>query len=90
MEPTNSQLITEYAPLVLVIIGYLINYRIFCTPEQLEKKHREILKDIEDKYVTRNEMTSLTESVSDIKEKTDKIYDFILTNYAQQQHTVDK
>lgn len=40
---------------------YLIQQRIVVTPEQLEKKHREILDDVENKFATLN-------SVKDLKE----------------------
>lgn len=79
----NSQLIIEYAPIILVVIAFIIQQRIVVTPEQLEKKHREILEDVEAKYVTKAENNALIDSVADIKEKTDKIYDIMITNYAQ-------
>ena len=37
----------EYAPIILVLILFFINYRIFVNPVDLEKKHREILDDID-------------------------------------------
>ena len=36
-----------YAPIVIVVLVFLVQERIVVTPEQLEKKHREIIKDIE-------------------------------------------
>ena len=39
--------IFEYAPLILVLIMFCINYRVFVNPVDLEKKHREILSDID-------------------------------------------
>ena len=74
--------IIEYAPIIVVIILFLIQNRMVVTPEQLEKKHREILEDIKKDYVTKTEVTALNDSVNDIKDKTDKIYDIIITEYA--------
>ena len=57
---------------------FLIQQRIIVTPEQLEKKHREILEDAEKKFATLNSVTDLKEQFSDMKEKIDKIYDCII------------
>ena len=57
---------------------FLIQQRIVVTPEQLEKKHREILNDIEEKFVTLNSFNDLKDQFSDMKEKIDKIYDCII------------
>lgn len=43
--------ILAYAPILIVVLMFFIQYRIFATPEQLEKKHREILDDVSSKYV---------------------------------------
>jgi len=57
---------------------FLIQQRIVVTPEQLERKHREILKDVEDKFVTIHSFKDLKDQFSDMKEKIDKIYDCII------------
>ena len=50
--------IVEYAPIIIVALGFIWQNNIFVKPEQLEKKHREILKEIEkefgNKYVELN------------------------------------
>ncbi len=63
-----------YAPIVVVVVMFLIQQRIVVTPEQLEKKHREILEDIEEKFATKNDVLHLKEDVSEMKGKIDKIY----------------
>ena len=40
----------HYSPIIVAIMVFLIQQRIVVTPEQLEKKHREILKDVEEKF----------------------------------------
>ena len=41
--------ILHYSPIIIVIMVFFIQQRIIVTPEQLEKKHREILEDAEEK-----------------------------------------
>ncbi len=70
--------ILHYSPIIIAVIVFLIQQRIIVTPEQLERKHREILKDIEDKFVTQNSFQDLKNHFSEMKEKIDKIYDCII------------
>lgn len=67
-----------YSPVVVVVLVFLIQQRIVVTPEQLEKKHREILRDIEEKFVTINSYQDLKSQFSEIKDKIDKIYDCLI------------
>ena len=54
----------EYSPIIIVVLMFFIQQKIFVTPEQLEKKHREII--------------DLKEQFSEIKDKIDKIYDLLI------------
>lgn len=49
METNYYQEIIEYAPIVIVLLMFFWQNNVFVRPEQLERKHREILDDIEDK-----------------------------------------
>lgn len=69
-----------YSPILIAVMVFLIQQRIVVTPEQLERKHREILKDAEDKFATINSHRDLKEQFGDIKDKIDKIYDCLITN----------
>ena len=69
----------HYSPIIIAVMVFLIQQRIVVTPEQLERKHREILSDIEEKFVTLNSFNDLKDQFSDMKEKIDKIYDCIIT-----------
>ena len=40
-----------YAPIIVVVLAFLIQEKIFVTPEQLERKHREIIKDVEKRFL---------------------------------------
>jgi len=68
----------HYSPIIVAIMVFLIQQRIVVTPEQLERKHREILKDAEDRFATLSSVRDLKEQFSDMKEKIDKIYDCII------------
>lgn len=43
-----------YAPIIVVVLLFIWQNKIFVTPEQLEKKHREILDDMKQNYVELN------------------------------------
>lgn len=43
-----------YAPIIVVVLLFIWQNKIFVTPEQLEKKHREILDDMKKNYVELN------------------------------------
>lgn len=68
----------NYSPVLIVVIMFLIQQRIVVTPEELERKHRQILQEIEEKFVTRNSYEDLKSQFVEIKEKIDKIYDCLI------------
>ena len=68
----------QYSPVIIVVIMYLIQQRIVVTPEQLEKKHREILEDVENRFASLSSVRDVKEQVSDMKEKIDRIYECII------------
>lgn len=70
--------VINYAPIIIVVLMFLIQERIVVTPEQLEKKHREILKDVEKRFATINRFEDLKSQFSEMKEKIDKIYDCLI------------
>lgn len=67
-----------YAPMIIVVLVFLIQERIVVTPEQLEKKHREIIKDIESRFTTNNRFEDLKSQFVEMKDKIDKIYDCLI------------
>lgn len=75
----NIEAVEQYAPWVLVILVIIWQNNIFVRPEQLEKKHREILEDVKNKYVEINaykefqnhiysKLDEVTGAIDDIKE----------------------
>ncbi len=73
-------LILEYAPLIMVLIAILIQWRLFVSPVELEKKHREIMKDMEDKFVSWAAFKILKETVDNVDNKVSKIYEILVIN----------
>lgn len=67
----------EYAPIILVIIMFCVNYKIFVNPVDLEKKHREILNDIDNKYASKTTVDELRYQIHDMADKVDKIYNIV-------------
>ena len=68
----------QYSPVIIVVIMYLIQQRIVVTPEQLEKKHREIIKEVESRFATIDSCEDLKGQITDMKDKIDKIYDCLI------------
>ena len=69
----------HYSPVLIAVMVFLIQQRIIVTPEQLEKKHREIIEDVEDKFVSIHSFIDFKEQFSEVKDKIDKIYDCVIT-----------
>lgn len=71
----NLENLEHYAPYILIILLFIFQNNVFVRPEQLEKKHREILKDVKSDFVEINaykvfqnhvlqEIASLKEDIS--------------------------
>ena len=70
----------QYSPILIAVMIFLIQQRIVVTPDQLEKKHREIIEDVEERFVTIHSYKDLKEQFSEMKEKIDRIYDCVIQN----------
>ena len=57
---------------------FFVQQKIFVTPEQLEKKHREIIDEMEEKFVSIISFKDLKDQFSEVKEKIDKMYDLLI------------
>ena len=68
----------EYSPIIIVVLMFFVQQKIFVTPEQLEKKHREIIDEIEEKFVSVISFKDLKDQFSEVKEKIDKMYDLLI------------
>ena len=79
MKTMNIEQLESYAPYLVILLMFIWQNNIFVRPEQLEKKHREILEDVKQKYVEINaykefqnhiysKLDELTGSIDDLKE----------------------
>ena len=76
----NMELFVEYSPVIMLVLLCVMQFRIFVTPEILEKKHREIIAEVESRFAVRDSVIDLKEKIYEIKEKIDKIYNYFLKN----------
>ncbi|MBR3890083.1 hypothetical protein IKJ53_06165 [bacterium] len=74
----DKESLAKYAPFAFVIFAIFFQYNLFVTPQEMEKVHREILEEVSEKYMTRQESLNLKEQLSDMQKKVDKIYDVII------------
>ena len=70
--------IIEYSPIIIVVLMFFVQQKIFVTPEQLEKKHREIVEEIEEKFVTIHSFIDLKDQFTEVKDKIYKMYDLLI------------
>lgn len=68
----------NYAPVIVVVLMFLLQQKIVVTPEQLEKKHREILAEVEKRFTLKNSFEDLKGQFTEMKDKIDKIYDCLI------------
>ena len=73
--------IIKYSPIVLVVITMIFQWHLFVSPEQLEKKHRDILADVSKNYVTKDlynaQYQDIKHQMNDMQSKLDKIYEIL-------------
>ena len=70
--------VLEYAPVIICVFIFLVQQHLLVSPEKKKKKHREILENVERKYVTWSSFKDLKAQFTDIQSKIDKIYDVIM------------
>ncbi len=75
----NTDLLMQYSPVIMLVLVYFLQMKIFVTPEILEKKHREILAEAENRFTSRVTVHGIKEQITEIKEKIDKIYNCFLS-----------
>lgn len=68
----------QYAPVIIVILGFLLTYNVFVTPAGLEERLNKYNEHIEATYATKAEVTRHQKQLDDIFLKIDKIYDYII------------
>lgn len=74
----DKDLYIKYAPIAVVIISILVQWNMFVTPEKLEIKHREIMKDVAETYTTKEQYNDVKQELQAMRLKIDKIYDVVI------------
>lgn len=65
----------KYAPYIIIVLAFCIQYNVFVSPAKLEQTHREILSEVSQLYITKTEYGNMKEQLNNINSKIDKIYD---------------
>lgn len=72
----------RFAPVIIVVVGFLIAYKIFVTPAQLEKELTRFRYELDKKYVHKEvhalAISQMKEDISEIKKKIDIMYDILI------------
>ena len=71
--------VIEYAPIIIVLVMFFIQYRIFVTPEQMTKEFMAYEGHLENKFVQKETysvaIAEIKSDIAEMKEKLDKIYE---------------
>ena len=73
----DKDLIIKYSPIALVVVAIIFQWNLFVTPERLEVKHREILRDISQTYTTKEQYSDVKTQLQDMRQKIDKLYEIM-------------
>ena len=72
----------EYAPIIIVVIGVIISYKVFVTPVDMEKAFNIFEHRMENKFVLKEAhniaISEIKSDIQAINEKLDKIYDILI------------
>lgn len=74
----NFANITEYAPILMLVFMFFLHNRFFVTPEVLERRHRDIIKEVEMRFATLISVNELKQQFGEVKLKIDKIYEHFM------------
>ena len=42
----------EYAPIIVVVIGFLFKHRLFVTPEQMQEERKNLIEEVERRFLS--------------------------------------
>ena len=73
----DKETVIKYGPIALIVIALIFQLNLFVTPEKLEIKHREILRDVSQTYTTKEQYNDLKAQLNNMQAKIDKIYDIV-------------
>lgn len=70
--------ILEYSVLTIVVVVILRWLNLIVTPEKLERKHREILKEVEVKFVTWTTFNEFKNQLKIVQDEVHALYEHIV------------
>lgn len=76
----DKETFIKYSPIAVVVIAIILQWNMFATPTDVERKHREILNEISERYMTKEQASDFRIQLNDMQNKIDKIYDVIITS----------
>lgn len=65
----------KYAPWIIIPLIFFLQYKIFVTPVEQEKLHREILQEVAQNFVTQKEYALQQSQINTMATQISKIYD---------------
>lgn len=72
----------EYAPVIIVVMGFFIAYKVFVTPQQLNDEIKSFEKELDKKFVHKEAhdiiIAEMKDDITEIKTKIDMIYNKIM------------
>ena len=68
----------EYSVLTIVVIVILRWFNLIVTPEQLERKHRAIIDEVEQKFVTWTTFNEFKAQFEAVKDEVHQMYEHII------------
>lgn len=74
----DKELFIKYSPIAMIVIAIIIQWNMFTTPADVERKHREIINEVAEKYMTKEQASDFKGQLNDMQNKIDKIYDVII------------
>lgn len=74
----NEQMLIEYAPLIIIILTFILKEKIFVTPAQLAETKEEILREVKADFVAKEIVEEIKEDIKRIEEKLDNLIDYFM------------
>jgi cob(I)alamin adenosyltransferase len=65
----TEQILITYAPVIIVVIAFIMKNKLFVTPQQLSDAKLEILNAVKEDYATKEMVQFIREDISQIKQE---------------------
>lgn len=65
----TEQILITYAPVIIIVIAFIMKNKLFVTPQQLSDAKLEILNAVKEDYATKEMVQFIREDISQIKQE---------------------